>query len=150
MFIQSVWSGPNWYQIGKKAIFVHLKLASFTSNKDVYVNRLESVFFELWMCISQNTISWKGGIPLNWILKALKWNKPKDRAQRVDEENGVICLAIMFTSRVMAFKMSEMAIFFSPDNSKILVTSWAISLSTRGRSLCPNWVCFFSIQEKVH
>ena len=87
----------------------------------------------------------KGGIPLNWILKALKWNKPKDRAQRVDEENGVICLAILFTSRVMAFKMSEMAIFFSPDNSKILVTIWAISLSTRGRSLCPNWVCFFSI-----
>ena len=33
--------------------------------------------------------------------------EPKDRAQRVDEENGVICLVIMFTSRVMAFKMLE-------------------------------------------
>ena len=41
----------------------------------------------------------------------------------------------MFTSRVMAFKMSEMAIFlFFPDNIKKLVTVWAISLSKRGRS----------------
>ena len=32
--------------------------------------------------------------------------------ERVDEKNGVICLVIMFTSRVMAFEMSEMAIFF--------------------------------------
>ena len=48
---------------------------------------------------------------LNWVLKVLKWNKPKDRVQRVDERNGVICQIIMFTSRVMAFKMSEMANF---------------------------------------
>ena len=41
----------------------------------------------------------------------------------------------MFTSRAMALKMSEMAIFvFSPDNSKKLVTVSAISVSRRGRS----------------
>ena len=39
------------------------------------------------------------------------WNKPKDRTQRVDDKNGVICLAIMFTFRVIVFKMSEMANF---------------------------------------
>ena len=33
------------------------------------------------------------------------------QTQRVDEKNGVICLVIIFTSRVMAFKMSEMANF---------------------------------------
>ena len=51
------------------------------------------------------------------------WNKPKDRTQRVDDKNGVICLAIMFTSKV-----------FFPDDSKKLVTVWAISLCTCGRS----------------
>ena len=42
----------------------------------------------------------------------------------------------MFTSTVMAFKMSEIAksLLFSPDNSKALVTVWEISLSKRGRS----------------
>ena len=32
-----------------------------------------------------------------------------DRAQRVDEKNGVICLFIMFTPEVMAMTMSNMA-----------------------------------------
>ena len=31
-----------------------------------------------------------------------------DRAQRLDEKNGVICLVIMFTSRVIVIKMSKM------------------------------------------
>ena len=34
-----------------------------------------------------------------------------DRAQKVDEKNGVICLIIMFTPRVITFKMSEIANF---------------------------------------
>ena len=34
-----------------------------------------------------------------------------DRAQKVDEKNGVICLITMFTPRVMIFKMSEIANF---------------------------------------
>ena len=34
-----------------------------------------------------------------------------DRAQKVDEKNGVICLVIMFTPRVMVIKMSKMAHF---------------------------------------
>ena len=32
-----------------------------------------------------------------------------DRVQRVDEKNGVICLFIMFTFRVIVVKMSKMA-----------------------------------------
>ena len=35
-----------------------------------------------------------------------------DRAQRVDKKNGLIYLVMMFTSRVMVLKMSEIAIFF--------------------------------------
>ena len=33
---------------------------------------------------------------------------PTDRAQKVQEKNGFICLVIMFTPRVMVFKMSKM------------------------------------------
>ena len=34
-----------------------------------------------------------------------------NRAQRVDTKNGVICLVILLTSRVMVIKMSKMAHF---------------------------------------
>ena len=34
-----------------------------------------------------------------------------DRTQKVDENNGVISLAIMFASRVTVIKMSKMAHF---------------------------------------
>ena len=45
-------------------------------------------------------------------LKMQNWNIPTDRAERVDEKNVVICLVIMFTSRVMVNKMSKMAQFY--------------------------------------
>ena len=40
-----------------------------------------------------------------------KWNISMGRAYRVDEKNGVICLVIMFTFRVMVIEMSKMADF---------------------------------------
>ena len=40
-----------------------------------------------------------------------KLNLPTDRAQRVDEKNGIICLVIMLASGVMVIKMSKMAHF---------------------------------------
>ena len=40
-----------------------------------------------------------------------KWNIPTDRAQRVDKNNGVICLVIMFAPRVMVIKVSQMSHF---------------------------------------
>ena len=39
------------------------------------------------------------------------WNITTDRAQRVDEKNGIICL-VMFISRVMVLKTSKIAYFF--------------------------------------
>ena len=44
-------------------------------------------------------------------LEMQKWNIPTDRAQRVDGKNGISCLVIMFTPRVMVIKMSKMAHF---------------------------------------
>ena len=44
-------------------------------------------------------------------LEMQKWNIPTDRAQKVDEKIRVICLVIMFTTRVMVIKMSKMAHF---------------------------------------
>ena len=36
---------------------------------------------------------------------------PTDKAQRLDNKNGFTCLVIMFTPRVMVFKISKMAYF---------------------------------------
>ena len=53
-------------------------------------------------------------------LEMKKWSIPKDRAQRVDEENGVICLVIMFIPGLMVSKILKMVHFFlfSADDSK--------------------------------
>ena len=40
-----------------------------------------------------------------------KWNIPTDRAQRIDEKNGVICLVIMYTPGVMVIKMQSISNF---------------------------------------
>ena len=49
---------------------------------------------------------------LNFVgLEMQKWNTETDKTQKVDEENGVIYLGIMFTPTVMAIKMSKMAHF---------------------------------------
>ena len=50
------------------------------------------------------------GGSLKLDLKGLgiqRWNRPMDRAQRVNEKNVFICLIIMFPSRVMVIKMSN-------------------------------------------
>ena len=39
-------------------------------------------------------------------LEMQKWNIQTDRAQRVNDKNGVICLVIMFAPGVMVVKMS--------------------------------------------
>ena len=67
-----------------------------------------------------------------------------DRAQRVDEKSGIICLFIMFTPRVMSLKMSKMSHFFvfSTADSKKSVTVWAKSLSASERS-------YFALSENA-
>ena len=45
-------------------------------------------------------------------LEMQKWNISMDRAQRVDEENGIICVVTLFTPGVMVIKMSKISIFF--------------------------------------
>ena len=52
------------------------------------------------------------------------WNIPKDRAQRLNEENVFIYLVIMFTPRVIVIKMSKTVHFFvyPADVSKKSVT----------------------------
>ena len=69
-------------------------------------------------------------------LEMQKSNIRTDRAQRVDEKNGVIFLVITFAPRVMGIKMSRMAHFlcFSADDSKKLVTVWAEYFSAPERS----------------
>ena len=53
-------------------------------------------------------------------LAMQKWNIQTDRAQTVDEKNGVIYWIIMFTGRVMVIKMSKIA----ADGSEKLITDF--------------------------
>ena len=53
------------------------------------------------------------------VLAMQIWNVPTDRAQRLDEKNGVISLFIKFTPRVTVIKMSKTThLVFSADDSK--------------------------------
>ena len=67
-----------------------------------------------------------------------------DRAQRVDEKNGIICLVIMFTPRVTVIKMSTMTHFcMSADYSKKSVTVLATDFSVLEKSyLALLWIGF--------
>ena len=52
------------------------------------------------------------GIELNFeVLEMQKWNIPTDKAQNVDEKNGVLWLYIMFTPTVMVIIMSKITHF---------------------------------------
>ena len=57
-------------------------------------------------------------------LEMGKWNIPTTRTRRLDEENRVIFLVIMFTHGVVVIKMlrnGSLFVYF-PDDSKTLVT----------------------------
>ena len=73
------------------------------------------------------------------VLEMQKLNIPKERAQRVNEKSGVICLVIMFTPRITVIKMSKAAHFFvsSADDSKKSVKVWGKYLSASERSYLP-------------
>ena len=92
--------------------------------KSIYVNRLESVIFSACNCVvyrpELNTkdggcvcvCRGGGGVKLNFEdLEMQKWNIPTNKAQRVNEKNGVIYLAITFTPRVVVIEMLRMAHF---------------------------------------
>ena len=60
----------------------------------------------------QNIMQRWNSVELNFEgLEMQKQNTPTHRAQRADEKNGVICLGIMFVSRIMVIKMSKMTHF---------------------------------------
>ena len=56
-----------------------------------------------------------------------KRNIPTDRAQRVDEKGGVICLVIMLTLGITVIKLSKMAhfLYFLLMAAKKPVILWA-------------------------
>ena len=66
----------------------------------------------------------------------LKWNIPTNKAQRIHEKNGILCLIIKFSPRVTVIKVLQIAQFFvfSFDDSKKLITIWAKYLHAPKRS----------------
>ena len=68
-----------------------------------YLKRLNMYF------TCQNIMQREDFMELNFeVFEMQKWNIPTDRAQRINEKNKVICIFIMFTSRVMVIKISKM------------------------------------------
>ena len=56
-------------------------------------------------------VGW-GSMELNFEgLELQRWNIPTGRAQRVDDKNTVICLAIMFTPGITIIKISHLTPF---------------------------------------
>ena len=54
----------DWDQIGMKLeteYIIYQKLANFIYKDDIHVNRLESIIFDMTMCILQNKTKCKGG-----------------------------------------------------------------------------------------
>ena len=108
--------GANWYQIQKKTytksfqILCRKKISMLTGLK-VSPLACKCVFYRP----DHNT---NGGPHENelWSWNA-KMKYPMNKAQKVDEKNGVICLVIMFTSRAMVIKL-----YFLLMTAKKLVT----------------------------
>ena len=131
--------GPNWYQTGNKTGYI-TKIGKFYVEKE-YVNRLDLLDVSLNL-IDQNIMQrgrkdgWRGMEQNFQCLGMQKLNISTDRAQRVDEKNGVICLVFMFSFGVIVIKISQMVHFFvfSADGSKTLVTVWAKYLRAPERS----------------
>lgn len=109
-FLHYLHSSRNYLQfIAVRVIVANLvanhvieqKLVNFVSEKVIYVNRFESTIFGLWTLLAYN---FEG-------LGMRKWNIPTNRAHKIVERNGVICLLTMFTSGVMVIKISQMTHF---------------------------------------
>ena len=89
-----------WYQVGSKTCYT-LKASKFYVEKDICINKLENVYF-----MDQKAM--QGGLNFE-AFEMQKQNMPTDRTQRIEENNGFICLFVMFILRPMIFKMTKMA-----------------------------------------
>ena len=71
-------------------------------------------------------------------LKMQKLNIPTEQAEWVDVKNGVLCLAVMVTPRVMDVKLSKLAYFlyFLLMAAKNIIYHWYI------KCLFPIWCQF--------
>ena len=67
-------------------------------------------------------------------LEMHKWNILKDKAQKVDGKNGVICLVIMFTPSVTNIKNVKNGSFFVFFADKVKV--WEKYFTTTQKSYC--------------
>ena len=81
----------------------------FCRNFDIYVNKLMlKVSCLAFKCSFHRQESWRSENVI-WNNIEMKYtNIPTNEAQRLDEWNGVICLVIPLTSRVIVIKISKM------------------------------------------
>ena len=98
---------PNWYQIGNKTRHIP-KVSNFSVEKG-YLCLQDSKYH---LCnvdvyfVDENIM--ESGNPMELNFERLEMQKrkiPSDRAQRVYEKNGVICLVIICTPVVIVIKI---------------------------------------------
>ena len=106
----------DWHQIVIKLGTRHViyqKLANFMY-KRISMSTTLKVSLLAYKCVFYRPENNAQGYPkeLNFGgLEMQKWNIPTDRAQRVDEKSGDICVVITFAPGVMVIKMSKIAHF---------------------------------------
>ena len=96
---------------------------------------------------------WIEGMNLKMNLKYYqiqKWMLQPDRAEKVDEINGVICVVFMFPSWVMILKLSKKVHFFnfvltSAKKSKYVKAIYIYASETSRYALSENVIVYYAI-----
>ena len=109
----SMGSWPIWYQDEKETCYIP-KVSKFCIYKEYLCQQAWNCHLEhINVHIADQNIM-QNGNPIKLNFEGLERQRcyiPMDTAQRVDNKNGIICLFIIFTPRVMVIKMSKMDLF---------------------------------------
>ena len=138
--------GRNWYTIWTKTFYIPKVSKYYLEKGYLYKQAWKCHLWHVNVCFTNHNAMQKEDLmELNFEgLEMQKWNMRTDRAQRVDEKNGVIYLVAMFAPRVKVIKISHIAHFlyflvmtgkklsivlffffsFSNDDNKKLVRVW--------------------------
>ena len=146
-------SGPNCYQIGSKRCYIP-KWETILEKKDIYITGLKVSSYACKCVFWRPEHNAKEELHGNEFecFEMQKWNILTERAQREDE-NGILCLVIMFTPGVIVIKMSKMALFsilcwwqqkISHSLEKIFKYIWEILFSSFRK-----WTTYFSYFKNI-
>ena len=108
-----MWLGRNWYTIWTKTCYIPKVRKYYVKKGYLYQQAWKCHIWHVNVYFRNHNVMQKGDpMELNFeSLEMQKWNIPTDRAQKVDEKNGVIYLVAMFATRVAVIKISHITHF---------------------------------------